>query len=943
MALPGESLLHNKKIFNTLKEAIDSPVGSTKRKAAKQLVNIMNKAMSKYGGIHGGQGGQGGPGYWGQGGPGNAKYSPTSIGSASFSAKAPRKDPDYSNMVIFPSPPGPKRGKPMTHAMTPAGQTGQSQQQNETQQLGQMQQNQDMLNQPQQAQQTQAPASNFNQYQSAPDVTGAFSNVAGPQSSGSVPSTGTDPLGLGQLNQSVSSGLQGLTSPASGAPSGQGGPGDPTSSDAQTGWTPTQASSALSVGSPFTMPSSVSGLGSASVAPYSTAPTPPSTSPQLAGVPSGMTAATLSSQFPNLGNAVVPQMPGLFSPIKQVQPPTISPTSAGSTPTNPPMGSAAGTPAGGTTTTGGNPAGSSQPTGSTGGAAGSSYTMSSSDQTSTGAPTGGSTAPTAGTPASLQSAVDSNMGATGFATYAMNNPSVAASVLGIDPSQVPSGSMSSAITSLQQSMINPETGNPFIQDIGSMQKQLTQMTADGAILGPTLQKYIQYKDVSLNAIHNAQLSADNQMLHSDQGNPYEQSMWSRYSDYLNNLYTAQNASYADFFNQSTTLYTNALTALGNTLNSTITNYNNLLTPALQGTEADYTNIRQSLTDAYTAAQQAPMQQIQLQTLQNQLALSNAQLIQSGLQSQTGGDWTAVYKKYVDAGIYFTNTKPTTSKSGDVGELSPSVTDLVPMINDLASQSATASGGAIGLAGAINIVGAAMNKSLAAVGSNPDSALPAASRYLAMIESAASTPDPNTGQPVLSQAQAMDMEQLIGTTVAKSVYNHLYSAGSSTSSAVDNTGPAKAALLDAWVGTKGWFGLGAAQVPTQTQFQQKYSGTLGSALAGEIWNAISSQKQAMAAQFQSSPGIYGQGVTLDQVYEQQAQLISQMKNPSDVADSIGQTIASAFGVSNADLTSPMDPNPNAPVPADTMDTTGGDSFTDASPTDYSGDMSSNTGG
>jgi hypothetical protein len=794
--------------------------------------------------------------------------------------KAPRKDVDFSNLVIFPSPPGPHRGNPMTKAMTPPGQTNQSAQQKETAQLAssQNQQASQMMMGAQQ-QSTPAPnaASNFNQYAQLPSAAQGYSNVS---MGGGFPAATPATTPAANTASTVSQALTGLGA------AGKGGPGNPTNlSDAA--WTPmSQANSQwLMPGLTSNLPmAGIAGSPSTNLPPLGgtpAAPAPKNSSPSLTGFDpnqfNNLSSLTnsLNQQFPNLGPAVRAAAPTFNS-----NPPT-PPVTPPATPATTPPAAPATQPAADTTPMGGSTTISGGATGTTG---------------TTGTTSTTSTTPT--TPATqnwAQAGVDANMGKEAFASAAMNSKQIMQQVLpGVDTSMINSSSVQKAITNLQQSLVNPNTGQPYQAEIAQMTSDLNQGINDGAFIGPMLTKYIQYKDVSLNAIHKAQIDAQAGQLKTDFADPVQATLWTRYNDYLNNIYTAQNASYADFFNQSVTTYTNTLNAASSVLNSTITAYSNLLTPQYTGLETDYTNIRQSLMDAYTTAQDAPIKTIQLAELNNQLALSNYQLLQAG--APTIGDWITPYNQATTAGVYFTNVKPTASKpTGNVGQLSPSVTDLTQAIDNLAMTYPKT-----GMQGAIMMVGSGMQKALDGAAS-PDSAIKLAANYVSMIEHAASTPG-NTGVPVFSQAQAQQLMQTIGTTVGKSVYNALYN----TTSGKDNTGVAKSAIVDAYVGSgTGFMGWGGTKVPTLAQFTSKYGTTLTPGLANELWNAIDTEKSLMAAQVKNNPQAYGQ-MTLEQAIQAQAQTVNAMTSPSTIADFIGSKVASLFGAINPDVTTAMNP-------------------------------------
>ncbi len=820
--------MRNKKIAQTLKDAIDSPLGSTKRKAARNLIAVMTRVASKYD-----NSGSGGPGYTGQGGPGGAKYSSTSIGSASMATKAPRKDPDYSNMIIFPAPPAPRRGKPMTKAMQPPGQAGQSAQQQETLQLAnQMGGGQMPTTQP------SAPAqSGFNQYSQMPNSAGeSFANVTGP---GSIPApgsgTGAASVGtLSQLQSSVQSALSGLGS------KGQGGPGD-------------QPFQFGSLAAPSTNFGSLSGIPS-----YST--------------PSLSDFKNLFS-FPGMGTGTqtttpaAPAKPATPAPISSVVPPNKSVVGGPA----PLAGEPGGPPAAPATTTA--PAVPGPVVPEKPAVPGSTTEMPGSTPSTTGpAPTGPSTGPktAASIAASLKAGISGNMGATAWAQSAMGNKDLLKQIFPNDPNLPTSPSLSKALDDLSATLSQK-------YNIKGLESQLLQMTADGGLIGPMLQTYIQNKDTSLNAIHGQILHAQDQMLHSDTADPFQAAIWSRYGDYLNNVYTAQNASYADFFNKSTTLYSNALSAMNNTFTTALNQFNNELTTKTAGTEADYNRMYQALTDMYTTAQNAPVQEIQLQMLQDQAALAHKQLLALGSGSTTGqGDWVAEYKKLTDLGILFDNkTKAGDSSNANYGVLLPDVTSIGGMIQTIVSDNPK-----IGTDGALWIVGQAFQKSLQKPGSNADSAINEANKFQGMIVQGVS-------DGYLPASMGLQMTQALIPSVQKSIANSI--ANTTGADAV-----AKQAMTDALVGSGGW--LSAKKVPSQADFQKKYGTTLGKSLTDAIYLQMKDTKSRLEAA-QAATGGQGPGGTapyagmsMQQINQGFADEINKFATPQEVGDYVGSLVA-----------------------------------------------------
>lgn len=791
----SDSFMRNKKIAQTLKEAIDSPLGSTKRKAAKSLITIMTKTV-----------GQGGPGYYGQGGPGSPRYSPTTPGSASFATKAPRKDPDYSNMIIFPSPPAPRRGRPMTKAMAPAqtGQPGQSGQGDPlASQMGMGISNQAIQNKPAQ--------SNFNTLAAPPDVAGAFSDVSGPTSSGLAASNaGTT---TSALQQAITKALAGLKGGAGGA-SGQGGPGYSSLSSPQT-----QFKSLSGIPS-YTAPD-VSSLSGAmpSIAPEKpVAPiVPPAPTYPIASYADASNAPVLP------GASVVKEAPALPGTTEEAP---IDTTKIPEKPQEQPQ---------------------EQP-----------QPQQTPEQKSA-----------ADVAAKLAAGVKSNMGATGWAQQTMGDQGLMKEIF--PDANIPAGSsLTSAVDELSKTLKQK-------YNIDELQSQLAQMTADGGLIGPMLTTYIQNKDSSLNEIHSQILSANDQMLHSDQGNPYESQIWSRYSDYLNNLYTAQNASYADFFNKSTKMYSDALTAQSNLYTNALNNFNSELTTKVNATEADYNNMKQALVDMYTSVQDAPMKELQLGMLKDQAALAHAQLIQSTSGSSAGqGDWVSAYKELTDMGILFDNKTNTGSQSNaGYGELLPNVTDIAGVVNTIVSNKPK-----IGVDGALWIVGQAFQKSLRASGGDAQKAINDSNKFQGMIIQAVS-------DGVIPQAMGLQMTQALIPAITDSISQFVVNTPGADATA-------KSAMNDALIGSGGW--LGAKKVPSQADFEKKYSETLTRPLATAIYLQMQDTKNRVA-EAQSATGGTGPtgtspyaGKTIEQISQEFADDINALPTPQDVGDFLGNLVS-----------------------------------------------------
>jgi len=105
MSNSGTAFMNNPKIADLLRDAIDAPVGSTKRERARSTVAILRRTSAAH---------------KGKGGPGASTYSPSSPGTSFFLVRSPKADPNMTTMALASTPPAPNRGNPQTKAMAQA-------------------------------------------------------------------------------------------------------------------------------------------------------------------------------------------------------------------------------------------------------------------------------------------------------------------------------------------------------------------------------------------------------------------------------------------------------------------------------------------------------------------------------------------------------------------------------------------------------------------------------------------------------------------------------------------------------------------------------------------------------------------------------------------------------------------------------------------------------
>ena len=465
----------------------------------------------------------------------------------------------------------------------------------------------------------------------------------------------------------------------------------------------------------------------------------------------------------------------------------------------------------------------------------------------------------------VQSAVDQNIGPTAFANQAMSDPELLQKIFP-GMTNIPQGTLTDQVNALKTTLEKQD-------NITGLQNQLTQMIANGVTLGPMLTTYIQNKDQSLKEIDDQRRAATDNMLHADTGNSATASIWGRYMDYLNNLYTAQNSSYADFFNKSTQMYQSALTALDNQTSAAITKYQNDLNLGAQLTQADYNDMKQSLEDMYTETRDAPQRELENATLQMQLYQADAALA-GGSTASGQGDWSAEYKRLSDQGILFDNTK------GNEGALLPNVTDLNQAITTILSDAPK-----IGTDGALYIIGQGFEKSLQNIGSDMDKALPKADQYKQMVMAAV---DDNT----LSPDTAAQMVQEIGSATGMSVEDYLNDPNKAKA--------AQSAMIYAISGKGGgWFDSGA--LPDMSKFMSKFKGKLPDSLLTYIYNSAYAARNAINTSYSQAGNTSGAGATQwyanmspQQIYDSYADQIAALNTPQAIGQYIGDGVSALIG-------------------------------------------------
>jgi len=215
-----------------------------------------------------------------------------------------------------------------------------------------------------------------------------------------------------------------------------------------------------------------------------------------------------------------------------------------------------------------------------------------------------------------QSAVDSNMGS---ATFALNE---AKKTLG--------GTLSELTTKNQKSIWDK-------YDIDAERKEVDRMTAEGVTLPKDITNYIKGRDTYIEQTDKEiDKFIDKSMTESDMSNPANAAKANAQLNYLYTLRGRQNQSYIGYLNDAVEQHTNALKAKVDDYNSDITAATALLTSQNAITTEEYKLQLASFESMYNELKAAPAEQMQLDilTLQRDKALKEAAADPLTLADQT---------------------------------------------------------------------------------------------------------------------------------------------------------------------------------------------------------------------------------------------------------------------------------------------------------------------
>ena len=258
----------------------------------------------------------------------------------------------------------------------------------------------------------------------------------------------------------------------------------------------------------------------------------------------------------------------------------------------------------------------------------------------------------AGRSAAAAAAVKSNMGPGNFALAGSN--------------AIYGGSLQDTINK-----VNEDIKKQF--GIGDLEDQLNTLKNEKGDIIPTLQSYIQSKDQYLKVIDQMIANTQDSMSKMDMSNPVTAAKMNDYMGYLSTLQNRQNQRYGNYLNSMITDYNNDVQSAQNAYTTAYNNYTTFMTSEDSAVQADYQNVFNSLSDAYNQLDQAPTKLDNATLLHAQAVAANLQVIQNAKIAANGQPTFKSSSDYLPM-ITDSRTDPTYGKTTKVLKGS-SVVDL----------------------------------------------------------------------------------------------------------------------------------------------------------------------------------------------------------------------------------------------------------------------------
>lgn len=222
----------------------------------------------------------------------------------------------------------------------------------------------------------------------------------------------------------------------------------------------------------------------------------------------------------------------------------------------------------------------------------------------------------------IQGAVDSGMGPTMFAMQALaQGPDYLKKLPGfanMPDSVLGSGSLGDRLEALEVSMNDK-------YHLDEQRNQLLQLVNQGVGLGGRLTDYIRGRDQFLNETNDMLETFKDKYITMGTADPETQASAQMHMNYLYELKGRQNKRYIEFLNTAKDEYNTQLTQMTNLYGTALEGYQKELTRKEAITQQEYQLMFGALTDMYNTVSNAPMQALEMEKLQLEMAAARADI------------------------------------------------------------------------------------------------------------------------------------------------------------------------------------------------------------------------------------------------------------------------------------------------------------------------------
>lgn len=182
--------------------------------------------------------------------------------------------------------------------------------------------------------------------------------------------------------------------------------------------------------------------------------------------------------------------------------------------------------------------------------------------------------------------------------------------------------------------------------VDEIERSLSDITSMKANFVPTIENYIRGKDEYLKAVDGMITSAEDQMFKTDMSDPEVRARAEKHLAYLYTLKGRQNQRYGSLLNNAVADYNADLDRMQGQYNNVYKQYNDTITRKATIAQNEYNTLYSTMSDLYNNLENAPVRQIQMELMKEQLLNAHLVNIQNGTKSQSINFWPE-QKEYKD--------------------------------------------------------------------------------------------------------------------------------------------------------------------------------------------------------------------------------------------------------------------------------------------------------